>query len=286
MSFTPVIFKNFAKSVSDLFNVDTYVVDKHSVAVRTKSENGLTWTQTSELASGLTQDLKVLYKNKGFGSAEAKVSTAQTGSAKLKLDKLYPGLTVEFSAEDAASASQSLNATYRQDFFAGNLKADLKTGEKGSTRTVLASGVVGFEGVSVGATATVDVTAGAAVKDYNGGFQYEQNDLTVSVVTGDKANSVTLSVNQVVNSDVSVGAQGVYHFTDDSKKSLFVGASVALDKETSVKSKLSHIGVLSTSFEHQLRSFAKVGVKSVVNVASAATKPEFAVSLTLGEQSE
>jgi hypothetical protein len=241
-----------------------------------------TWTQTADITSAVAQELKVNYKNKSFGSVEAKASTSKVASTKVKLDQLQPGLVVELSAEDGSDSVQSVNTTYRKDFFAGNVKAEVKNGSK----KVYAAGAVGFDGVSVGASVEADVTGAAALSDYNGGFQYEQKDLTVSVVTSKKADVVTLSVNQVVNSDVTVGAQGVYSFTDDSKKSLQVGASVSLDNQTSVNAKLNQAGVLSTAFTHQLRSYAKVGLNSVVGVTGSSVKPEFAVILTLGETSE
>lgn len=278
MSFTPVLFANLSKSVDDLFD-KKFDVEKHTVTLTTKAENNLTWVSTNTLTSALTSELTLKHSNAKFGSFEGKGSTAGALSAKAKFDKLTKGLVLELNAADKKEGlSGSLEAQYRKDFYA--LSAIAKLAEK--ERSLASTATIGFDGVSVGAQVAADLLANkVTLSDYNGAFQYKQNDLAVTVATTKKVENVKLSVHHQVSPVVQFAAAAQFNF-DTQAKTLAVGGKYDVDALTSVKAKLANTGKLSTLFEHKVRPFAKVGVASIVDVTGAA-KPSFGVSLSLGE---
>ena len=62
-----------------------------------------------------------------------------------------------------------------------------------------------------------------------------------------------------------------------------VGGQVNLDEQTTLKGKLESSGSLFSSFEHKLRSFAKLSIFSKWNVKEN-NKPAFGLELTLGSE--
>jgi len=284
MSFTPALFKNFGKSVKDLFDSKKYNTDKHQLVVRNKSSNGITLTHTTDVNANVASELKLNYKNAAHGSAEI-VGNTNGVTGKLKLNKLQPGVEVEINAADnAKGVSADATINYVKDMVAASVGFGLLKPYEAN-----ASVAVGVDNVSVGASvkATSDAEGKLNVSDYNGAFQYEQSDLTVTVVTANKADQVNLSLNQVVSKDVVVAAQASFNFSEGAKgnNSLTAGGSVVLDSATNLKGKLSHKGDLAVNFEHTFRPFAKVGVVSAFNVTGS-NKAAFGVTLTLGETSE
>jgi len=293
MSFTPALFKKFGSSVKDLFDAKKYNVANHSLVLRTKSANGLTWTHTNDVSAAVVSELKLNYKH-AQAVAEIQGSTNGEVKASVKSTKTFPVAGVSVAVEGSNGAkgqAASLDASYVKDFVAANVKVENVALSKvvddksvdASTRTLDASVAIGFEGVSVGASAQYSLLQ-SAVTDYNGAFEYKQNDLTVSAVTSKKADVVTVSVAQIVNKDVTVAAQATYGFANQAK-TLTLGSTVQLDSTTAVNGTLANSGAVNVNFVHQLKSWAKVGVVSSFSATNVAA-PKFGVTRTLGETSE
>lgn len=285
MAFTPVIFKNIGKSVSDLFKNDTYDVSKNTFSLKTKAANGLNWTATSKITEKAhTAELGLKYSNGKYGSVEVTGTPNSSVKVKAAATKLYKGLTVEGSFEDKGKVKCTSDVAYKQDFVAATLSNEASQNDEGARyNNVTAAAVIGFDGVSVGASVTSNVSV-AAFKptDYNGAFQYEQSDLTVSVVTEEMTDKVTLSAEHKVNSDFTFAAQAVYHFKKDDAKTLALGGKYQIDSLTAIKGKVDQAGNVSTVVDHQVRPWAKLGVTSVFN-AKAMSTPKFGLSFTFGE---
>lgn len=273
-----LLFGKFGNSVSDLFKDDKFPVDANTVKFTTKSSNGLGWTYTSKLAKAVTSDLQLKYKSKDFGSTEIKSGTSGDITAKLNLDKFFKGAVFKIEAEDSKKKPQQLGlvAEYRQDAFSASASVDNK-------KVIKASAVISADGLSVGGSADASFASEFKLTDFNAGVQYEQADLTAAIVTSDSTNAVALTVNHVISQEVTFATEGKYSFKDGSK-SLTVGGKIALDKETVIKGKLQNSGDLSASFEHQLRSYAKLSLFSKFNVSSGG--PTFGATLALGDSDE
>jgi len=290
MSSIPTLFSNFGKSVKDFFDADgkknSFNSGRHSVVVRNGAANGITLTHSQHVTgANVEHELKLNYKNSKFGSAEASGTVAGV-KGKVKLNKIHPGLEVELSGEDGKKQKAEATVNYVKDMIAASIKANLN-----KLHDVEASVAVGVDNISVGAKVNVgdvageDKKANTGVTDYNGAFQYEQKDLTVTVATENKLDAVNLSVKHIVNGDVTVNGSASYAFSTKAAK-ISAGAAVALDSATSLKAKLSHEGAAAVNFEHLFKSYAKLNVASTFNLASGSPAPAFGVSLTLGQTSE
>jgi len=264
---------------TDWNTADKFKTDNNSLVLRTKTSNGITWTHTTKVASNVSADLQVKYKNKAHGSFEAKTATDGSLSSKLTLDQLYPGLAVISNWEDASKSKATVAAEYRQDTVSGSATLDFIANKADI------SAAVGTDGLTVGGS--ISVAKDASVLDYNAGVEYAQSDMTVSVTTKDKTNVASLAINHAINKEVSFNAIGSYSFVKADDKSLAVGGTAKLDNDTTLKTKLDHTGAFAAIFEHKFRSFAKLILSSNFNLKNAKTEtPKFAVSLTLGETDE
>jgi len=278
--FVPPLFKNFGKTVADLFKEQFDY--KKQVKVKSSTPNGVTLQSTAETASKTGGDfqgtVKATYKQPDIGTFEAELNTAGTTKYSVKADKLTKGLAVKVSGDEKPAGK--IEVDYAQEFFSGSLNVDVS---KDATSSEVA-GVIGYDGLAVGGQVKYDITR-QNLADFNAGAEYAQSDYTLSVKTADQANILTTSYLHKYSTDVTLGAVFAYDI-EASKRLLTVGGSYKVDANIATKLKIDTNGILAAVLEHKLRNpAAKFVFSSEFNAKAASTVPEkFGLALHLGDE--
>jgi hypothetical protein len=261
MSFTPPYFNDFGKSYNDLAKKKYDY--KNSAKLTNKTSNGLTLETTGFLnESSVSAKAKVTQKDPAFGETELNLCTASGAfTTQAKAKKLVDGATFTVSGGYCPPKKGSSNtgfyakaaADYNQEFFAG--KASLKFSDRLAPASagfdVSASGVIGFQGLSVGGQ--VDLDSNASLKDYNLGVQYTAGDFTGTLQTRERADIIDASWYHKVNRNQTAGVQFTTNPFAGSKQLTFA-TQYELDVDTTLKAKANSNGVLSAAVEHRLQN--------------------------------
>jgi len=173
----PPLFKNFGKSLADLFKEQFDF--KKQVKVKTTTTSGLTLTSSAETSSKAGEfqgNLKATHKAPDLGTFEAEINTAGTTKYSVKADKLTKGLAVKLSGDEKPAGRVEID--YAQELFAASVNVDVA---KDSTAGEVA-GVLGMDGLSVGGQVKYDFIR-QALADFNAGAEYAQADFTATVKT-------------------------------------------------------------------------------------------------------
>jgi len=302
MSFVPPKFADLGKSASDLFKkkFDDKKDFKYKVETKNKTASGLVFTTGGEFDSkiNLTGNVKVNYKNANFGEVEGSLSTAGPSKVEVKMKKLTKGLVVVVTGDTATSfkkndnfdrATAKLAAEYTQDFFAG--AASIETAFT-RTNILAGSGVIGFDGLSVGGEIKFNTNKTSDVEDYNVGAEYAGADFTATLKTEKKGNVLTASYLHKVSGDLTVGGQfstklDGTKLESGSERTAGVAAEYKVDAQTGVKVRANTDRVAALAVEHRLpKSSLAVGLASSWGIASDFSVPkpkDFGLSFTFGD---
>jgi len=302
-TFVPPIFGDLGKSAGDLFKkkFDPKKDFVHVVKTTNKTASGLVFTTGGEFdaANNLTGNLKVAYKKETFGEATGELSTGGPAKVELKLKKLQPGLTVTLTGDTApafaaadpknkfTSTTAKASVQYARDFFAGT--AAVETGF-GAVNVLTGSGVIGFEGLSVGGEIKYDTNKSSDVEDYNVGAEYTDKDFTATLKTAKFGNDLTGSYIHKVSGDLQVAGQ--FNTKLDGKlddASAGLASEYKVDANTTVKLRGDTKKVVALAVEHRLANpRLAVGFASSWSLTgfSAPNPKDFGVSLNFGDYDE
>jgi len=291
--FVPPVFGKFAKKAKDLFkkkyDYDNKIVTKH----KTKTA-GLTLEASGVVATPIAGAFKGKYKDKKYGEAEAEVSTAGKLYGTAKFDQLAKGLEVNFSGgvdplAKKKGANDRLSAEYAQEYFSTSGSVDVNMGDT-TTAVLDGTAAVGFEGLSVGAQFSFDVSqAVQKFADFNLGAEYTRDDVSLTLTTERKGDVIHGFYHHQINRNYQVGAQFDYAPRSEvaSKKHvLTIGTEYQLDVDTVVKAKANSNGLIETAIQHNLQNpSVQVGLAASFNRKSAdcLQAQQFGITLTCGD---
>jgi hypothetical protein len=294
MSFVPPIFGDLGKSASNLFKkkFDDKKDFKNVIKTTNKTASGLTFTTggTFDSKNNLTGDLKAEYKKDNV-EVVGDLSTAGPAKVDIKVKKLQPGLTLQLVGDTGAAFNPGKFSTatvkgaveYSRDFFAGTASAESAFG---SNLLLSGSGVIGFEGLSVGGEAQVDANKISDVEDYNLGAQYDDKDFTATLKTAKFANDLTGSYVHKVNSDLQVAGQFNTKLDGTDDRSAGLASEYKVDANTTVKLRGNTKKVVAVAVEHRLANpRLALGFASSWNLVgfSAPNPKDFGISLNFGD---
>jgi len=285
----PPHYKNLGKKVKDLLG-STFDI-KNEFKVINKSPNGVKLETAFGGDSDISGTVKGTCKAAGSYDLEAVFKTAGEVNVKASAKELKPGLALQLQGK--SSKNQVIfDAKYAQPFCAGSTAITHTLSDK---KTLLdGSFMIGFDGLSVGVSGRMDVSAKEPVKDYNCGAEYTDEGLTVSLFTEKTGNIITASYWQKISGACDLGASLRMDPTDAANTNakqpqhvLTVGTQYVLDDKTTLAVKGDTAGVVCTNIEHVLSSPAvKLGIgasfdsKKASNLLAA---DKFGVCCTFGD---
>jgi len=272
----------------------------YTVVVKNKTASGLVFNTEGAFNpkkdNALSATLKATYKP-SWGDAEASLQTTGPSKAEFKFKKLTKGLTVIVTADTAPvfaavnpkkpakfkDLAVKLAAEYSQEFFAGTASVETAFAES----TLLGgSGVIGFDGLSVGASVQFDTKSISSVDDYNVGAQYDGGDFTVTAKTADRGENLDLSYLQKVDKDVTVSGVLSAKLDGSSERSFALATEYKVDANTTLKFKGKTDKTITIAAEQRLANpRVQVGVASSWGIVgfSAPNPKDFGFTLTFGD---
>lgn len=275
MVFFPSQFNKLGQSCKDLLKKN-YDFNKTKFTVKHNGPDGLkleTGVESGKSTSGYT---KVTSKLTNAGELEVKLGSAGV-NVEATLDQLADGVEVVCEAALKtlnALPSGSVSATYVMDGFAA--KAELS-----DDMSVTASAVIGHDGLSVGAQATL---ANGDIADYNVASQLQQNGVTLALVTSNRADNLVASFYQKLATGNLLGVE--YSINNDKAEecNLAIGSQYQLDSATSLKSKINSCGCLAMALTHtHAASNVKVNFASSFDYANNFAVKDYGLGFTLGD---
>jgi len=298
--FQPPTFANIGKNFKDLlkkkFDTD------HIVKVVNKTDFGLTLTTQGILkADQINGNVKGEFKDKAFGEVEGEIDS-QSGKfwAKLVLTKAVQNtkLTVNagldplckdplvkefFSAKAEAeyrfNNSSATTASVQVGSVGGNVGAAIEVAE-----------VIGFDGLSVGASLKLRPDQQDIIQDYNIGLQWEKQNVTATVYSEKETEVIHGNWYHKVNNDLTLGAEFVSdednRLTADRPRIVNFVSEYQLNLDTTTKFKANQFGEVAAVVEHRLQNpRIQIGVAAQYKVKgySSFTADKFGLSFTVGD---
>jgi len=153
----------------------------------------------------------------------------------------FTGRSKEPSYGYAGEGVGQVETTYSANYIAATAKA-LTDGQKHTldASLVLAS-PYGVDGVSVGGQvlAVAENSSGAQLSSAEAGLHYKSADYTASLTTSNYMNTAIASWHQILSKDTTVAAQFEAPLKSSTQRSLHLGTSHQIDRDTLVQAKVS-----------------------------------------------
>jgi len=299
--FVPQLFANLGKSYKDLAK-KKYDYD-NVLKIVNKTDFGLTLTTAGTFKKEtISGNVKAAYKDKRFGDSELEVDTT-SGKVfgKVGLDQLhkYTKVTVSggfdpTSKEALVKDSWSLKGEgeYRKDFIAGG--GSVLVGEESVNVGIglEASGVIGFDGVSVGGQLKHRVGE-KEPNDFNVGAQCDHKDFTATMLSEFQGDVLRFSWFHKVSAPLQLGVELLSDEFDQLSKSenprrrtITFASQYQVDDATQAKAKGNNWGDISVAIEHRLGNPAVLLGAAAEFKAKGTSKlaaDKFGLSFTFGD---
>lgn len=271
------LFKDITKRNSDLLTKE-YPSEKQ--------ENKIEWK--GETLNGVTFETNFVQKKDGsyVGTFIPKYKIKEHGatvSAEINTKKDFKGeIAVENKFADGLKTTLSwqtkgedrfatVGVDYKQD--SGNVSVTADYG-KAAGSTAKASGVVGYQGFSLGASAEYFVgnSQESQLKEVHSVLTYGTPEFDLAVFGRIKAgeeedtNEIGFNYYHGVNSDLTVGTEVSFDTANtEAKPKLVFGGQYIYDKETTLKSKFDTTGQLSFSYGQKLNKHTKLTLSTTLD---------------------
>jgi len=188
-----VFFKDFGKTVSDLFKADKYELNR-TMQVTAKSGNSEWVTKTVITEKGAMKNkLTYTQRDKTFGAAEVVVPTKGSLEIKYTTPKLADGLKTDLVLKQPC-------LDLKNKYTRGSIKSQSTTTfntdrNSPSVDCLYGDASVTMEGFSVGGSVKIKPGADQALADYNVGLQYSPSDkCTLALTTANRMDHISSSI--------------------------------------------------------------------------------------------
>jgi len=301
--FRPSLYANLGKNFKDLYK-KKYDFE-NALKITSKTNFGLTLTTTAKIykdqISGAT---KALYFDRHWGEAEAEVD-AGTGKlwGKVVLTKLlheakfvFNGGVDPTSKDPLVKDGYSIKGEVEYTHKAVAASGSVLLGDEGKGLSAVTEGsvVVGFDGLSVGGQAKLNLQHPShPIQDYNVGAQIQHKDFTATLLTEYQGDVVRLSWFHRVSRDQNLGVELISDDfdklskpSDPRRRVVAVASDFQVDPVTLVKARANNYGEVAAVVEHRLSNPNVLLSAAAQFKASGSSKfaPEkFGVTITLGD---
>jgi len=244
-----VFFKDFGKTVTDLFKTDKYKLDR-TIEVKASSKQS-EWTTKTVINNTGALSSKLTYKqtDASLGTVEIKVPTKGNMEIDYQTPKIAEGLKTNVVV---SQPNLDIKTKYQKSAFKSHTKTRLNT-ENPQVASVYADFSVGFEGLTLGGAATVKPGAETPLADYNVGLVYEQNkDTNIAVSTSNSCENINCSFWRRYNPSVELAARVGLAVESISNPRVELGARYKVDENGTVQGVLSTGGDAMFLYKHKL----------------------------------
>lgn len=259
---TPGLYSDLGKKASDLLTKD--FPDKSKFELKTKTSNGVvqevTLTRSNENLVG-TISPKYTFVKHGV-TVGFTADTDKNTKFEVSVEEPLPGLKLTTIVDSKKLNAIQFDAEYKHEFVALNGSVDVLNNE--GTEASL-SGVVGYEGFSVGAQTKYHR---GAISTLNGTAAYTTNDYVFNLFGIFKTGRVGVSYYHRVTPFTAAGFEASFDIekAQNIPSKLTVGGSYQLDVDTQLKGKLDTDGKLSLSYGQRLSKYARLVVATSLNI--------------------
>jgi len=301
--FVTPLYANLGKQFRDLYK-KKYDFD-NALKIASKTNFGLTLTTTAKIykdqISGAT---KAQYVDRAWGEVQGEVD-AGTGKlwGKVVLTKLLRNAKFIFNGGLDPTSKDALvkdghsvkgEVEYVKDAIAASGSVLLGDEGKGLSAVTEGSVVVGFDGLSVGGQAKLNLHHPSnPLQDYNVGAQYERKDFVATLLTEYQGDVIRLSWFHRVSRDQNLGVELISDDfdklakpSDPRRRVVAVATDYQVDPATLIKARANNYGEVAAVVEHRLSNPNVLVGAAAQFKASGSSKfaPEkFGVTVTLGE---
>jgi len=285
--FVPPYFGSIGKTTKDLLKKPFEI--KTELKTINKSENGVKLESSFGGETSWNGVLKGSCNVREKVDIEGEVKTVGELTGKVSSKTVVPGLEIALSGK-SKNKEIKLDTKYAQPFYA--VSGDITHLLTSTTPKITGSGMIGFDGLSVGVSGVIDPSDDNVIVDYNCGAEYSQDDLTVSLFTENQGGVITASYWQRLSGDCDLGVSlKMDPETGDEMKEtqhvLTVASKYKLDAATNVAIKGNTSGIVCASIQHVL---SNPNLKLVLGASFDATKSsnvlaadKFGISCTFGD---
>lgn len=270
----PGLFSDIGKKAKDLLTKDYNYDQKFTVT--TFSETGLAFTSTGvKKGEQFSGDLNTQYKYQN-AIVDVKIDTNSNILTTITLDQPIPHAKTIFSFKIPDQKSGKVNLQYFHDHVGLSSSIGLTP-----TPIVEVSGALGHDEISVGGEMAFDTASGTFSK-YNAGIGLSKPEYTAAVILADKGDTVKASYTHIVNpiSKTAVAAEFTHKFSTN-ENTYTVGSSHAIDRLTTMKSRLDNRGKLGALIQHEWRPKSLVTISGEFDTKALDKSAKIGLSLAL-----
>lgn len=289
----PCKHKDLGKGAKDLLNKEYH--GNRKLKVTTKTANGVTFTTDGKMAgnSSVLGSLSAKFKHSsGIRINKLAVNTHGRVNGEVFMDDVVDGATLNVKFEDGNAGQDAKGKDYGQsgsfgiDYADSSMTVganfDVVNGPTVDLNAVFSATDEILVGGNFKYNTGLDDDSGAAdIEDYGIALGYSGSDFSAVLNAGKMFKQMDLSVLHQVDGDTSVAVKASYN-TGSQKKSLTLGGSWALDKDTTFQAKVDSNANLSFNYIQQINSSIKLGASVGLDAKDfAADTHSFGLSLTL-----
>jgi len=261
----PPSYADLGKSARDVFNKG-YNFGVWKLDVKTKTDTGVEFStsgHSNQETGKVFGSLETKYKVPEYGlTFSEKWNTDNTLFTDVThTDKLVKGLKLTFEgtfAPQSGNKTGKIKTAYSHDLVQVNSDVNLDL----AGPVINASAVVGYEGWLAGYQTAFDTQKTKLVtNNFALGYTNKELAVTTTVKDGSEFNG---SIFHKVNPDLNAGVQLAW--TSGSNVTKFgIGAQYSLDKNTSVRAKISNDSLIGLGFQTKVKSGVLLSLSTLVD---------------------
>lgn len=265
------------RSLRDRLLNDDYVFDQ-KVEIKTKTQNGMTFTSKAVKSADDSMAGDLSLKCAPFPGAvvTSKFFTNGKKTTETVVDRLgVDGLKLTLLAGQSSKANMLVSTVEYQ-----HKSATFTAAADGIGSVAHLTGTVGSDSLTAGFSGEYDHGT-KEVKNVDCGVHYcVDKDSEFSIVSAKKGAAAKISCATKTRGGWFLAGELMYEKASNSALAV-MGGKYALDRDTTLKARLSSEGVLSASYIQNIRANTTLTLSQQVNVNSPETAPKFGLSLLI-----
>ncbi|KAK9463919.1 eukaryotic porin/Tom40 [Lipomyces oligophaga] len=259
-------YGDIAKKPNDLLNRDFFHLAPAALSVKTKADNGVTFTvsgKSSPKDGSISGNLEAKYVDSKTGVTLTQGwTTANSISTKFELPAFVPSLKTDFATTFLPSAGTKgavVTLNYRQFPVVSKVVVDLLKGP-----TFAADFAFAKAGAIAGGEVNYDVPAGS-VKNYTAAVGYGAGTYALFVSAASKLSVFSAGYYTKPSPQVEVAAKATWDSKSTAVVGFELGTKYTIDADTSAKIKIANSGLVSLSYLQTIHPGVKLGLGAAVD---------------------